>query len=85
MDTMNVALPEAMKLFVQERVSEGGYSSASEYIRSLIRSDQKRTSEERIDALLLDGLASGEPVAVTPGYWEAKKRQLVNRLAKPTQ
>jgi hypothetical protein len=35
METMNIALPEAMKLFVQERVSEGGYSSVSEYVRDL--------------------------------------------------
>ena len=83
MDTMNVALPESMKLFVQERVTEGGYSSASEYIRSLIRFDQKRKAEERIDALLLDGLTSGEPIAVTLDYWETKKRQLAQRLAQP--
>src|SRR5688572_11117049 len=60
METMNVALPEAMKQFVQERVSQGGYSSVSEYIRELIRSDQKRKAEERIDALLLEGIDSGD-------------------------
>ena len=37
MDTMNIALPESMKHFVQEQVNEGGYSSVSEYIRDLIR------------------------------------------------
>ena len=59
METMNIALPESMKQFVQERVSEGGYSSVSEYIRELIRADQKRKAEDRIDALLLEGLDSG--------------------------
>ena len=84
MDTMNVALPESMKQFVNERVSQDGYSSTSEYIRSLIQIDQKRQAEERIDALLLEGLASGESIAVTPDYWEEKKRQLTQRLAKST-
>jgi putative addiction module CopG family antidote len=42
METMNIALPPAMKSFVQEQVDEGGYSSASEYIRRLIREDQER-------------------------------------------
>lgn len=32
METMNIALPESMKQFVQERVSQGGYSSVSEYV-----------------------------------------------------
>ncbi|WP_337173346.1 type II toxin-antitoxin system ParD family antitoxin [Paludisphaera sp.] len=82
METMNVALPESMKSFVQERVSEGGYSSVSEYVRDLIRADQKRRVEERVDALLLDGLNSGPPIEVTPEYWEDKKRRLVERLSK---
>jgi antitoxin ParD1/3/4 len=82
METMNIALPESMKQFVQERVSEGGYSSASEYVRELIRADQKRKVEERIDALLLEGLDSGEPIPVAPEYWEAKKRKLTERLGR---
>ena len=82
MDTMNIALPESMKTFVQERVTEGGYSSVSEYVRDLIRADQKRKAEERIDALLLEGLDSGQPVPVTSEYWEEKKRKLTERLGK---
>lgn len=82
METMNIALPESMKHFVQERVTEGGYSSASEYIRALTRDDQKRKVEERVDALLLEGLDSGQPIPVTPEYWEEKKRRLIERLSK---
>ena len=82
METMNIALPESMKHFVQERVSEGGYSSVSEYVRELIRVDQKRKTEERIDALLLEGLQSGDAVPVTQEYWDEKKRKLTERLSK---
>ncbi len=82
METMNIALPQAMKHFVQDRVSEGGYSSVSEYVRDLIRTDQRRKAEERIDALLLEGLDSGPPIPVTPEYWEEKKRRLTERLGK---
>ena len=82
METMNVALPESMKSFVQERVSEGGYSSVSEYVRELIRADQKRWTEERVDALLLEGLESGEPIPMTRESWEARKHKLGERLAR---
>ena len=82
METMNIALPESMKHFVQERVSEGGYNSVSEYVRELIRGDQKRKAEERIDALLLEGLHSGKPIPVSKEYWEEKKRKLTERLGK---
>jgi len=82
---MNIALPETMKHFVQERVSQGGYSSVSEYVRELIRADQRRKVEERVDALLLEGLDSGEPIPVTKEYWEEKKRKLTERLGKAIQ
>jgi antitoxin ParD1/3/4 len=85
METMNIALPESMKHFVQERVTAGGYSSVSEYVRELIRADQKRKTEERIDTLLLEGLESGQPVAVTDEYWDEKKRKLTERLAKASR
>lgn len=80
METMNIALPESMKEYVQGRVAEGGYSSVSEYVRDLIRSDQKRKADERIDALLLEGLDSGAPIEVSEEFWEEKKRRLSTRL-----
>jgi antitoxin ParD1/3/4 len=80
METMNVALPESMKQFVQQQVNERGYSSVSEYIRELIRTDQKREVQERIDTLLLEGLDSGKAIPVTAAYWEEKKRRLTERM-----
>jgi antitoxin ParD1/3/4 len=82
METMNIAVPEAMKQYVQERVTQGGYSNVSEYVHDLIRADQKRNAEERVDALLLEGLDSGDAAVVTPEYWYEKKRKLTERLAK---
>ena len=82
METMNIALPESMKHYVQDRVTAGGYSSVSEYVRELIRADQKRKVEERIDALLLEGIETGQPIPVTEEYWEEKQRRLTDRLAR---
>ena len=85
MDTMNIALPESMKHFVQEQVNEGGYSIVSEYVRDLIRHAQKRKQDERIDALLLEGLGSGEAIPITPEFWEEKKRKVAERLSRTTR
>jgi antitoxin ParD1/3/4 len=79
METMNIAIPEALKEFVQQRVSNGGYSSASEYIRELIRLDQRQSAKAVLEAELLRGLASGPPVEMTKQDWadirqEARKR-----------
>lgn len=80
METMNIALPRSLKQYVQSRVDEGGYGSVSEYVRELIRADQRRKAEERVDTLLLEGLDSGESIAVTSEYWERKKQRLVERM-----
>ena len=45
MTTLNVSMPEAMRDYVEQQAERGQYS-ASEYIRHLIREDQKRTAEE---------------------------------------
>ena len=59
MDTMNIAVPDALKEFVQTRVAEGGCSSVSEYVRELIRADQKQQAWAVIEAEVLKGLRSG--------------------------
>lgn len=72
MTSLNVSLPEQLRAFVSERAA-GRYGSASEYIRDLIREDQRRAEHEKLEELLIQGLESGEPVEVTPEYWERKR------------
>lgn len=58
--TMNISLPDSMRLFVEETLTVDGYGSASEYVRDLIREDQKRRNETRLETLLLDRLRSDD-------------------------
>ena len=60
MQTMNISRPDPLKEFVDDQISEGRYSSVSEYIRELIRGDEKRKAEMRLEALLLEGLECDE-------------------------
>lgn len=51
MVTMNVSLPDSLKHFVDEQVSERGFGTTSEYVRELIRYDRDRSLlRERIFA-----------------------------------
>lgn len=60
--TLHISLTERLKQLVDERVKRSGtYSNVSDYVRSLIRADLERMEQERLEALLLEGLASGEP------------------------
>jgi antitoxin ParD1/3/4 len=81
METMNIALPEPMKVFVQEQVDQGRYSVASEYVRELIRQDQKRKAQERLEALLLEGL-EGTGAKATDEWWAEFRAKLIDRHRK---
>jgi antitoxin ParD1/3/4 len=80
MTTLNISLPDSMRTFIEEKVAQGGYSTASEYIRQLVRDDQKRGAQERLEALLMEGLESGPSIEVTDEYWANKKAALLKRV-----
>ena len=82
MTTMNISLSESLKEYVQERVAEGDYSNASDYVRALVREDKKRQAERKLEALLLEGLESGEPKEMTPEDWEDIRNTFRARLSK---
>ena len=53
---MTISIPEHTRDFVEYRVDRAGYGSVSEYIRELIRIDQRRELER------MDEAASSRPV-----------------------
>ena len=69
MQTMNISLPHPLKSFVERQIAAGRYSSASEYVRELIRADEARRRQDQLETLLAEGLASGEPGAMTDRDW----------------
>lgn len=79
MQSMNISLPEPLKQFVDGQVAAGRYSSASEYVRELIRADEKRKAEERLEALLLEGLQSDE-ASMTPNDWQAIRQEALAQV-----
>jgi antitoxin ParD1/3/4 len=83
--TMNISLNNDLKSFVDTRIAKRGYSSASEYVRDLIRRDEEKAAEERLKALIEEGIASGPA-----GNWNDLRTQFLSdsgvstaRSAKP--
>ncbi|MBX7170738.1 MAG: type II toxin-antitoxin system ParD family antitoxin [Pyrinomonadaceae bacterium] len=56
MATMNISLPDNLKSFIDTRVSTGGYGNVSEYVRELVRQDQKRKEQEEMERTYLEKL-----------------------------
>jgi antitoxin ParD1/3/4 len=76
MTSLNISLPSVMKQYLETRVKEGSYSTPSEYIRALVREDQKRRAKEHIEELLLAGASSGTPVPADAHFWKRVREQL---------
>lgn len=69
MSTMNISLPESLKTFVDEQVTERGYATNSEYIRALLRRELDR---EKLRDIVLQGEAS--PPAGPPDFEALRDR-----------
>jgi antitoxin ParD1/3/4 len=76
---MNISLSDQLKDFVDAQVNSGKYSSASEYIRELVRGDQKKREREELELRILEGLNSGDAVEANPAIWEELKNDLRKR------
>ena len=60
MATMNVSLPNPMKDWVETQVKSGQYGNASDYVRDLIRRDQKDREQIKIlQQAISKGIESG--------------------------
>lgn len=81
MTTMNISLPESLRTFVEQRAATG-FGSASEYIRTLLREDQKRSAQEHLEHLLLEGINSGPAEPWTVDDWTELRQHIRATAAK---
>jgi antitoxin ParD1/3/4 len=51
-------------------------------MRGLLRAQQASAADARLEALLLEGLASGEDIRLTPDFWRELKVDAAQILAK---
>ena len=79
MDTLTVSLPEALTAYLQEQVASGHYSTADDYIQTLIQQDKERKNQ--LEPLLLEGLASGDPTPMTAADWSTIRAKVQQNLA----
>ncbi|MBP6534626.1 MAG: type II toxin-antitoxin system ParD family antitoxin [Arenimonas sp.] len=77
MSTMNISLPEALKSFVDEQVTQRGYGTSSEYVRELIRKDADRL---HLRSLLLQGVASDPAEPIDAKYFSALRGHIQRRV-----
>lgn len=79
MANLNISLPESMRAFVESKVERRGYGTISEYLRDLIREDERKESEY-FDRLIAEAYASGPTVPHDKADIEAMKAESLRRI-----
>ena len=87
MQTMNISLPEQLKEFIDQQVGSGRYSSVSEYVRDLVRDDEKRKTQDKLESMLLEGIQSGAATELARADWLEIRREAMAQwqARKPTK
>jgi hypothetical protein len=65
--------------FLNRNSRIAGLTTAA-YVERLVNADQ--AAEGVLESLALEGLNSGDPIEVGPGYWEEKHRRLDESMNK---
>jgi antitoxin ParD1/3/4 len=65
---------------VDQQIDSGGFGTASEYIRQLLREEQRRQTRQAIETKLAEAEASGEPTPVTAKTWKETEARVQERL-----
>jgi putative addiction module CopG family antidote len=77
MSTIPIQLPAELQQFVETKVTQGQFATASEYIVALVDAAKKRRSD--IEAALVEGLESGPAQEWTSQEWQDIKERIIKR------
>jgi|GEM_PF-211744 len=81
MASLNISMPDELRDFVTTRTKQTNHATPTEYIRSLVRDDQKRSEQERLEKLLLESLEGKSTVVKDlDSYFNKKKQALLEKL-----
>ena len=82
MTTLTISLPDSLKEFIDREVNSKGYGNVSEYVRGLLREAQAKEADARLEALLIEGLTTGQDVPLSPEFWSELKQDAARILAR---
>ena len=80
-ETMNISLPEQLRGFVDSQVNGGSYGSASEFVRELIRNEQRRQAQASLAMFVQAGIDSGDEGEWTNEQFDALRKSFRKAVA----
>ncbi len=80
---MNISLPAPLKSWVEQQVEQRGYSTASEFVRDVLRREQEQAARAAVDARLVEAIDSGESTPMTAKDWKRIRTEGRKRAQAP--
>ncbi len=77
---LNISLPRTLQRWVETQIDRGGYDTASDYFRKLLREEQKRQGRIHVEAKLQEALESGAPTTVNATTWRESDKRVQDRI-----
>ena len=78
MSSLEITLPEPIKLFVKEQVSKREYCTVSEYLGALISEARRRADQLELESMLLSGFQS-PTIEIAAADWSAMRDRVLSR------
>jgi antitoxin ParD1/3/4 len=71
---MNISLPPQLKAWLDNQVEQNGYSTASEYVRELLRRQREALDAKlKVESKLFSAIESGKSTPMTSRDWKRIK------------
>ena len=77
MSTIPIQLPDELRQFVEARVKQGQFTTASDYIVALVDAAKKGRTD--LEAALIEGLESGPAEEWDSQEWQEIKQRVIER------
>jgi hypothetical protein len=74
---MSIVIPPGLETRLRAQAEAEGLTVEA-YLERLVSTYER--AEEELTSLALEGLSSGVPLNVDPGYWQEKHRRLDERM-----
>jgi antitoxin ParD1/3/4 len=78
MDDIRISLSDSSRALVDAEVADGTYTSVSQCIDELVRAGAIAKAQEKLEALLLEGL-EGNDIEWTDAHWDELRSRIASR------
>jgi len=78
--SLNISLPQSVKEWLERRAAEAGFDTTGKVVEDLVRREQEREQQSRLEAHL-HGVLNGPPATpMTKAHWQRIRENGLRRL-----